>query len=162
MQAQIVTKPAFTVVGLLLHTKPMTPEIPQLWQQFGPRMNELEYLVAPDAPESSTVHHVAYGLMGHYDQRSGMFDYMAGEAVSKVDKLPPGMSRWDVPANTYAVFESTLPTIGETMHDIYSTWLPGSDYQPVGGPDFEYYDVTFEPDDPNSKLSIYIAVAKKA
>jgi hypothetical protein len=38
MQPKIVTKPAFTVVGLRIHTKPMTQEIPQLWDQFVPRM----------------------------------------------------------------------------------------------------------------------------
>ena len=36
MQPQFVTKPAFTVVGLLIHTKPMAREIPELWGQFGP------------------------------------------------------------------------------------------------------------------------------
>lgn len=152
MQPQFVTKPAFTVVGLLIHTKPMTPEIPNLWEQFVPRMGEV-----PHRAESG----VSYGLMDHFDEASGLFDYMAGNPVEKVVDLPAGMTRWDVPANTYAVFEATLPTIGEVFGSIYNTWLPESDYQPAAGPAFERYGENFNPDDPAPKLEIYIPVEKK-
>ena len=54
MQPQFVNKPAFTVVGMLIHTKPMTAEIANLWQQFGPRIDEVEPMAEP---------HVSYGLM---------------------------------------------------------------------------------------------------
>jgi AraC family transcriptional regulator len=153
MQSQFVTKPAFTVVGMLIHTKPMTPEIPNLWQQFVPRMDEVQHLAEPG---------VSYGLMDHFDQEIGELDYMAGNAVEKVVDLPAGMTRWNVPANTYAVFEATLPTIGDTFGYIYNTWLPTSGYQQAAGPYFERYGETFNPDDPTSKLSIYIPVEKKA
>jgi len=153
MQPQFVTKPTFTVAGMRIHTKPMTPEIPNLWQQFGPRMGEIQH---------SAEHHVAYGLMDHFDQEIGKFDYMAGVAVVKADDLPTGMTGWDVPANTYAVFEATLPTLGETFGYIYNTWLPTSGYQQAAGPNFERYGETFNPDDPTSKLSIYIPVEKRA
>jgi len=151
MQPQIMTKPAFTVVGMLIHTKPMTPDIPHLWQQFGPRMDEVPHLAEPG---------VSYGLMEHFDEMSRL-DYMAGEAVEKVVDLPAGMARWDVPTNTYVVFEATLPTIGDTFGYIYNTWLPTSGYQQAAGPYFERYGETFNPDDPTSKLSIYIPVEKK-
>ncbi len=59
MQPQIITKPAFTVVGLLIHPKPMSPEIPSLWGQFGSRMDEVQHLAEPG---------VSYGLMDHFDQ----------------------------------------------------------------------------------------------
>lgn len=153
MQPQFVTKPAFTVVGLLIHTTPMAPEIPQLWEQFVPRMAEIAHEAEPG---------VTYGLMGHYDQETGMFDYMAGNVVEKVADLPAGMTRWEVPANTYAVFETTLPTIGEAFGYIYNTWLPTSGYQPVAAPSFERYGESFNPDDGNSTLEIYIPVEKKS
>lgn len=50
MQPQFITKPAFTGVGLLILTRPMTLEISNLWQQFGPRMGEVQHLAE---------HHVA-------------------------------------------------------------------------------------------------------
>jgi len=150
MQPQFITKPAFTVVGLRLHTKPMTPEIPALWEQFVPRMDEITHSAEP---------HVSYGVMAH-NQAMTELTYMAGNAVTQVDELPAGMSRWDIPTNTYAVFAATLATIGEVFGYIYNSWLPTSGYQPVDAPYFERYGENFSPDNP--VLSIYIPVAKKA
>jgi AraC family transcriptional regulator len=153
MQPQFVTKPAFTVIGMRIHTKPMTPEIPNLWQQFGPRMGEVQHLAEPG---------VSYGLTDHFDQTIGELDYMAGEAVVQAVDLPAGMTGWNVPTNTYAVFETTLPKISETFDYIYNTWLRTSGYQQAAGPYFERYGETFNPDDPTSKLSIYIPAEKQA
>lgn len=152
MQPQFVTKPAFTVVGLRIRAKAMSAEIPALWGQFGPRMGEVPQLAEPGA---------SYGLMDNFDQELSELDYMAGESVIQTGDLPAGMTRWEVPANTYAVFETTIPTIGETYGHIYNTWLPSSGYQHAAGPYFERYGETFEPDDPTSTLAIYIPVAKK-
>ena len=148
MQPQFVTKPAFAVVGLLLHTKPMAPEIPQLWDKFVSRIDEIPHVAEP---------HVSYGLMENFDQMTRL-DYMAGVSVETVDKLPEGMSQWNVPANTYAVFESTLATIGDTFGYIYNTWLPSSGYRQASGSYFERYGETFSPENPG--LSIYIPIAK--
>ena len=150
MQPHFVTKPAFTVVGLLIHTKPMTPEIPQLWDKFVPRMAEIQHEAEP---------HVSYGVMAHNEAMSQL-DYMAGNAVNQVDELPTGLSRWDIPANTYAVFETTIATIGETFGYIFNNWLPTAAYQPVNAPYFERYGEDFSPDHPT--LSIYIPVEQKA
>ena len=148
MQLQFVTKPALTVVGLLLHTQPMTPEIPQLWDKFVPRIDEIQHVAEP---------HVSYGLMQSFDQMSRL-DYMAGVSVETVDGLPEGMAQWNLPANTYAVFESTLATIGDTFGYIYNTWLPTSGYRPASSPYFERYGETFSPENPS--LSIYIPIVK--
>lgn len=148
MQPQFITKPAFTVVGSLLHTQPMTPEIPQLWDKFVPRIDEIQHIAEP---------HVSYGLMESFDQMTRL-DYMAGVSVETAGKLPEGMSQWNVPANTYAVFETTLPTIGDTFGYIYNTWFPTSGYRPAAGAYFERYGETFSPSNPS--LSIYIPVVK--
>ena len=149
-QPQLITKPAFTVVGLLLHTQPMSPEIPALWDKFVPRMARFRI---------QTEGHVSYGLMGHFDQATGMFDYMAGNPVTQVDQLPAGMSRWDLAANTYAVLETTLAGIGEAMDYLHTTWLPSSDYQPVDAPSFERYGEAFSPANP--VVEIYVAGTKE-
>jgi AraC family transcriptional regulator len=149
-QPQLITRPAFTVVGLLLRTQPMSPEIPALWDKFVPRIGEIPH---------QTEGHVSYGVMGRFDQATGMFDYMAGNPVAQVDQLPAGMSRWDQAANTYAVLETTLAGIGETMDHLYSKWLPSSDYHPVDAPSFERYNEAFSPDNP--VVEIYVPVTKK-
>jgi len=153
MEPQIVTKPAFTVVGMLLRTTPMTPEIPALWSRFAPRMDSIAHPAEPG---------VSYGVMDHYDVETSQFDYMAGCAVEQVNALPEDMNRWDVPANTYAIFETTIPSLGQTMDTIYNSWLPASGYRHATGPYFERYGETFTPDDPTSTLLIYIPIEKSA
>jgi len=152
MQPEFVTKPAFTVVGLRLHTKPMAREIPELRGQFGPQMDAVQQVAEPG---------VCYGLMDQPAQAPGQLDYMAGAAVVEAVDLPAGRTSWHVPANTYAVFETTLPEIGDTFGYIYNLWLPGSGYQQAAAPHFERYPATFTPDDPASTFSIYIPVEKK-
>ena len=147
MKPQIVTKPAFTVVGLRIRTMAKSPEIAQLWDRFVPRMGELRHSSEP---------HVSYGLMDDTD--AGGMDYMAGNPTSNIAELPQGMTRWDVPTNTYAVFDTTLATISQTFDDIFGKWLPTSGYQQVTGPVFERYPDTFSPDNP--ALEIYIPVKK--
>ena len=150
-QPKFTTKPAFTVVGLLLHTQAMSPEIPALWDRFVPRMGEIQHQSEP---------HVSYGLMDHFDQQAGTLDYMAGNAVTQATELPPDMARWDVPANTYVVFETTLPKIGEAFGYFFNTWLPSSGYQQVAAPYFERYGETFSPENP--VVEIYIPVEKQS
>lgn len=150
MQPQFITKPAFTVVGLRLHTKPQSPEIPALWDQFVLRMNEIQHGTEP---------HVSYGMMTH-NQAMTELTYMAGNPVTQVVELPAGMSQWDIPANTYAVFEATLANIGQVFDYIHNTWLPTSGYQQVAAPYFERYGETFSPDNP--VLAIYIPVTPKS
>jgi AraC family transcriptional regulator len=150
-EPKLVSKSAFTVVGLLLHAQPMSPEIPALWDKFVPRMGEIPHQAAE---------HVSYGLMGRFDQATGMFDYMAGNPVTQVDQLPAGMTHWNLFANTYAVLETTLSGIGETMNYLHTTWLPASDYQPIDAPSFERYGEDFSPDNP--VVEIYVPIKQKS
>lgn len=153
MEPQFVTKPAFTLVGMLLHATPMTPEIPRLWDRFGPRIDEIAHQAEPQT---------SYGVMDHFDEATSQFDYLAGCSVTAVETLPAEMQRWDVPANTYAVFTTPLPTLGQVWGYIYDTWLPASGYRQGAGPYFERYGEQFSPEDPTSTFDIYIPVEKQA
>ena len=149
MEAKIVSRPAFTVVGLKYHGKNEHNEIPQMWREFGPRMREIKHIVNP---------HVAYGVAGNYDEDSGEFDYVAGFEVDSVADMPEGMASWEVPEQTYAVFPCTLPTLHETFQYAYKTWLPQSGRQRAEGPEFELYDEKFDPEDASSEMYVYIPV----
>jgi AraC family transcriptional regulator len=92
------------------------------------------------------------------DKATGEFDYIAGFEVARVEDLPKGMVRWEVPGGKYVVFTCTLPTLGETFKYAYNTWLPASGYQCTGGPEFELYDEDFSPQVPDSKMDIYIPI----
>lgn len=152
MDVKIESKPAFTVVGLKYHGKNENNEIPQLWGKMSPRWREI--------PARVNDQHV-YGICGNMEE-DGAFSYVAGVEVSATDALPEGMVAWEIPAGQYAVFPCTLKTIGETYKYAFETWLPASEYNHHPAPDFEYYDETFNPDDPASLLYIYIPLEIKA
>ena len=146
MQPKIISKPAFTAVGMLYHGKNENQEIAQMWGQFNPRSSEIKNITDG-----------AFGVCGH-TQEDGSFDYLAGFAVSSIESLPQGMVSWEVPAQQYAVFPCTLPTLGKTYQYAFETWLPASGYKYTKGPDFEYYDENFEPGNDESILTIYIPI----
>ena len=131
MEPKIVTKPAFTVVGLMYHGKNENNEIPQVWDKLNPRYEEIQHRVGP-----------AYGVCGEMED-NGRFHYLAGFEVTTALDLPPGMEKWDVPQQQYAIFPCTLKTIHETYQYIFDTWLPQSGYARADGPDFEFYGEEF-------------------
>ncbi|MFQ5813600.1 MAG: GyrI-like domain-containing protein [Anaerolineae bacterium] len=149
MEPKIVERSAFTVVGMHYYGQNENNEIPQMWQEFGPRIQEIEHVVNP---------HVAYGISDNMDEETGEFDYVAGFEVSNAADIPEGMVSWEVPAGTYAVFTTTLPRIGETFQHAYRTWMPEAGRQPTSGPDFELYDENFDPQDPNSEFEVCVPI----
>lgn len=150
MEPKIVTKPAFTVVGMKYRGKNENNEIPHMWNEFNPRIGEIKH-----KPEQW----VAYGVCGESEE-DGTFEYVAGVDVEMVKDVPQGMVSWEVPEQKYVVFDCTLPTIGEAYKYAFETWLPQSGYQRAGSPDFELYDERFDPNDvENSEMYIYIPIA---
>jgi AraC family transcriptional regulator len=146
MEAEILKRDAFVVVGMKYRGRNEANQIPALWDVFMPRAHEIPAKVNE---------RVAYGVMGNYDEATGEFDYVAGYEVSATDHIPEGMTSWAIPAQTYAVLPTTLPTLHETYGQIYETWLPQSGYKHAGGPEFEYYDEKFNL---SAEMSIYIPV----
>lgn len=136
-------------MGLKYRGKNEQNEIPQLWQAFGPRMGEITHIVNP---------HVAYGLSDNLDETTGEFDYLAAVEVDTAADIPAGMVSWELPAQRYAVFPCTLQNIGEAYRQAYHTWLPNSGYQRGDGPDFEYYDESFDPNVEGSELFLYVPI----
>ena len=152
MEVKIITKPAFTVVGDEYHGKNENEEIKALWQKAVPRFDQIQHVTYPNTMDS-------YGLCGELED-NGSFRYVAGLEVNKAEGVPDGMTVWEVPEQTYAVFPCTLAEIGQTYEYAHGTWMPDKGYKRADGPDFEYYDETFEPQDPESIIYIYIPVMK--
>jgi AraC family transcriptional regulator len=148
VEPKIVSKPAFTVVGLLYRGKNEHGEISQMWEKLLPRADEIRDQVTP---------HLSYGVLDHFDRQTGEFDYVAGFGVERGAQLPEGMVRWDVPAQTYAVFPCTLPMIMAGF-DNARRWFTQSGTQRADGPEFEFYDEHFMGGD--SALYIYMPIKR--
>ena len=152
MEPKIVTREAFSVVGMYYRGANQGGEIPLLWQQFGPRMCEIKGVIGPEN---------AYGICDNMDYDTGHFDYLAALEVASSEAIPEGMVAWTVPGGTWAVFACTLPTLGETYTLAYRIWVPQSEFQLRKGSDFELYDDQFNPDDPASEVFIYVPIKKR-
>jgi len=149
MEPKIVTKPAFTIVGVKYRGKNENYEIKQMWNDFGPRMGEILHVVNRD---------VCYGVCANMDEQTEEFDYVAGYQVESTANMPEGMISFEVPEATYAAFPTTLPDIGQAFEYAFHTWLPQSGYQPAGGPELEVYGEEFDPRDPASLFDILIPI----
>jgi predicted transcriptional regulator YdeE len=134
-ELQIVERPAMTVVGMLYHGPGMSPEIPQMWEKFGPRMETIEQSVNPM---------VSYGVCGNMDMQTNEFDYLAAVEVEDGAPVPEGMVRWEVPGGAYAMIPATLTTIGDAYH-LAESLIPDAGYRRVANVDYELYDERFDP-----------------
>lgn len=151
MEPKIVTRPAFTVVGMKYRGKNEKNEIPMLWERFMPRSGEIKQRANP----------YGYGVMDNYDEKTGEFDSLAAVEVQDASDIPEGMESWQVPEQTYAIFPCNLKSIKQVFRQIYREWLPESGYQQTSGPDFEFYNESFKPDQGKLDLSICIPVEKR-
>lgn len=146
MALEIVERPAATVIGINIRTRPRSPEIVALWPKFVARIAEIHGQTEPP---------VTYGVMR---SQADALQYMAGVAVRAGERAPPGMESVGLPAGRYAVFRYPLSRLGEGFGEIFGRLLPSSDYAQAPGPLFERYGASFDPHDPQSIVEIYLPV----
>lgn len=158
MEPEIREIDAFTVVGVRQRFDHETKRgIPELWTRFVPLL--------PEIPHQRP--YVTFGVCSNGDPTDGSFDYMAGIAVDKVDRLPPGLVAETVPRQTYAVFTHHLRSknlheeLQPTMRWIWGTWLREAPYEYLPTPDFERYPPEFDPQNGKGFLEICIPVRPK-
>ncbi len=149
-ELRIVEKPAFKVVGMLHRGQPMSPEIPKVWDRFGPRMDSVPNSINPA---------VSYGVCKDMDMESGLFDYMACVEVKNTDNVPADMVAAEIPAATYAVFPATLTNLGEVFMQAEAA-ITAAGRQPVMLPQLEVYDEKFDPRVDGSIVYVYIPIEK--
>ena len=149
MTLKTVERPAQTVVGLQIRTKPMSPEIPALWPKFVARIDEIP---APAEPR------VSYGVMRH---EAATLEYAAAVSVTATGNIPAGMTAITLPAGTYAEFSYPISGLGKGFGEIHNQLIPASSYRQGPGPFFERYDEKFDPRNPQSPVAIYIPVVPK-
>ncbi|QIO32034.1 AraC family transcriptional regulator [Bradyrhizobium sp. 1(2017)] len=123
--------------------------IPGLWQRF--------HREIADVP--ARVGNVAYGICCNGDD-AGNFDYIAGAEVTDFSDLPRRFSRIRIPEQHYAVFthKDHIASIRRTVNTIWNQWLPASGFKAADAPNFERYDVTFDPATGNGGFEIWLPV----
>lgn len=146
MEPQIISRPAFNVLGLQARARAGTQDAPGTWDALMPRAGEIPARGA------------AYGVIDNIDAAQGTFDYLAGFEVEGEPQPPPGMTLARIPAQTCAVFACTLPALMQAIHRANHVWLPASGYRRAAGPEFEEYGEAFDPGDTQSPMAISLPI----
>ncbi|MBA2872299.1 AraC family transcriptional regulator [Anoxybacillus calidus] len=163
MNYRIVEKEAFRIVGIMKRVpiifKGENPEITAMWKTLNmEKINKLKELsnVEPlGLIQAST--NFSEGRM----EEKGELDHYIGVATTK--ECPAEFTQLEVPASTWAVFETIGPfpdTLQDVWGRIYSEWFPTSNYEQIEGPEIlsiESKDLT----SPTVKCEIWIPVLKK-
>ena len=150
MQPSIVECPAFTVIGMEATLRAGEDGFAELWQRFIPREDEITGKLEPS---------VSYGVCA--PQADGMLRYITGFEVGEDAIIPDGMTRFQVPAQRYAVFThiGTAAQISASFQAIYDHLLADHGLQEKDGIDLERYDARFDdPFDPASQMELHIPI----
>ena len=163
MNYRIVEKEAFHLVGIKKRVpiifNGVNPEIAAMWQSLDlEKINTLKQLsnVEPVGLLSASTN-FSEGRM----EENGELDHYIGVTTNK--GCPEGLSKLDVPALTWAVFEAVGPfpdTLQNVWGRIYSEWFPSSNYELAKGPEIlwnEHKDVS----SPTFRSEIWVPVSQK-
>jgi len=163
MNYRIEEKEAFQIVGIMKRVPIIfqgeNPEITAMWKTLNMekinKLKELSNVEPKGLIQAST--NFSEGRM----EEIGDLDHYIG--VATTNECPENFSKLEVPAFTWAVFESVGPfpnTLQETWGRIYSEWFPSSSYQQTEGPEIlsiKSTDLT----SPAVKSEVWIPVLKK-
>lgn len=163
MNYRIEEKEAFRIVGIKKRVPIVfqgeNQEITAMWKTL--TMNTINTLKEISDVEPKGLIQASTNFSDGRMEEKGELDHYIGAATTK--ECPDHLTQLDVPAFTWAVFESVGPfpdTLQETWGRIYSEWFPSSNYEQTEGPEIlwnEHKDVT----SPTFKSEIWIPVLKK-
>lgn len=163
MNYRIVEKETFRIVGLMKRVPiifhGVNPEIAAMWSSLDAALiQQLKSLsnVEPQGIISASTN-FSEGRM----EEKGELDHYIGAATTHAP--PDSLASLEVPATTWAVFESVGPfpdTLQDVWGRIYSEWFPSSGYQQVAGPEI-LWNADKDTTSPVFRSEIWIPVAKR-
>ncbi len=150
----IVKAGPFTVMGVPRRFESVedteTADFDELWtNEFMPFHDVLLPLST-----NQNYYGVSYGT-GEGDS----FYYLAGMAVMDEVETPQGLTRYDVPEATYAVFKTKTESIGNAWDSVFEDWLPNSNYE------YDWQTPSYEEYPPDANLAstvlLYVPILEK-
>jgi AraC family transcriptional regulator len=148
---------SISVIGVSQITNSLNIQPFLLWQPFKKALSSAAY----PALVSFSIQNYSKKYFDHFNPTND-FEYCA--AVEKRDlQTPDGMIEWNLPGGMYAVFEHVgLPdTFTQKLTEIFTVWLPQSDYRLDDRPHFQRMDECYRLNDPNSIEEIWIPISLK-
>jgi predicted transcriptional regulator YdeE len=129
MKPTIVQVDEIKVLGVIEYFKNASEAGDSVWNKFV----KFQKKIVPFSIDKGS-----YGVyFGEHDKE---LDYLAGMAVGKVERVPEGFVLRGVSAGTYAKFEGTVETIGDTWGYVWRQWFQASPYvHDAKRPSYDYF-----------------------
>ncbi len=149
LQPMMVERPAFTVAGktfeISMENVSYTRDAPAFWEQEGLNDGSIERMLYQTL---SPKKHGEYCFNLGSSDTVDTFHYLFAVDLDEDTPLPEGLTKFQIPAATYAVFRTPLVEVGQfvaaikgTWRYILEDWFPQSSYEMDEERfDFEYYD----------------------
>ena len=163
MNYRIEQKEAFNIVGIMKRVPIIfegeNPEITEMWKSL--TMEKITQLKSLSNIEPTGMIQASTNFSDGRMEEKGELDQYIG--VATTEKCPEDFTKLEVPALTWAIFESTGPfpgTLQDTWGRIYAEWFPSSNYQVAEGPEIlsiKTKDLT----SPTVNSEIWIPILKK-
>ncbi|MEZ2414446.1 GyrI-like domain-containing protein [Muriicola sp. E247] len=158
LHPRIEKSPLRRLIGLRRLMSVTNNKTGELWQHFMPRRGEIQNRNTSDVL-SVNLYGKEYFAEFNPDRE---FEKWAVTEVSANTDIPPDMDTLEIPSGLYAVFNyKGLSTDNSIYQEIFSEWLPNSDYLLDHRPHFEILGEKYRNNDPDSEEEIWIPVRKK-
>ena len=159
MNYRIIEKGAFKVLGKSIRVSTKDGEnfrrIPKFWDEC---MQDGSYEKLCSIANGMS----SLGICMEFDQQQEALTYVI--AIEKQqDSVVNGFVEKEIPASTWAVFESVGPipgSIQKVWERIYSEWFPATGYEHAGGPELEVYPEGDSNKD-DYKCEVWIPIIKR-
>lgn len=138
----------FSITGINeSYTFETRSNIPVQWERFAPHIGTVPGQMGPES----------YGVSWNYEP-GRRFDYLCGVAVTSPNSLSKDFTKVDLPARRYAVFTHSGPVqkLPETIHAIWTQWVPDAGLKLADAPCFEQYDERFNPTTGSGDVEIWL------
>ena len=161
MKPDIIEISEKKLVGMRIKTSLFDNKIPELWQKFMPRMNEIQNDKNTGCYE---LHPYDLDFKPENFSEKMKFEKWAIVEVSNFDNVPEGMETHILKAGQYAVFihKGLMSKVQMSFDYVYGTWLPNSEFELDTRDDFERYgEKYFCPENSESETEIWIPIKKR-
>ncbi|WP_175418850.1 AraC family transcriptional regulator [Aureibaculum algae] len=158
MKPKIIELEKKKLVGISVKTSLAQNNIPQLWNTFMPRIEEIANKIDSGCYE---IHPFDSEFKMENFTEDMEFEKWAAVEVDNLDNIPDGLKGITIESGKYAVFEhkGTMSNIQFSFDYAYGTWLPNSGYELAKRADFERYgDQYFGPEHSESITELWIPI----
>jgi AraC family transcriptional regulator len=158
MNASLVKKESFTIVGYSFKANLKEDEEQELCKVTLKRLNDNEKLIEYKLGYEVYLIQL-YDMKANFNPHVDPFTHIIGYRVSDGNHVPDGMIVHQVPENHYVTcsHKGLEANLNKTYDYLYGKWMREHSYQPIDY-DFEVWDERYKPEEQVNEIDVYIAL----